>query len=745
MNDERGTMNTSRDVKSGCCSSFKRSFIATIILTMFALGAAGQAAPRRPKIGLALSGGGAKGCAHVGVLRQLERMHIPVDYIAGTSMGSIVGALYASGMTPDEIEKELTTINWEEALSDSTSFENLTYRRKLEETRYPSTVEVGLRKGKIVAPAGIRTGQKLSFLLSRYFLPHLDERDFSKLPIPFVAVATDLETGEPFVLKGGDLAEAIRASMSIPGAFTPVEWEGKILVDGGVTMNVPVSVVREMGADIVIAVDIASPLGERDKLNSTVGVIGQLSSFLTRKNMEKQLASADLVLSPDIKGFDTLGFDKAAEIVKRGDAEAIAREKDLIKYSIDPAEHAALVKSRLVPRERKVVIDEIRVVGLKFVDPRFVRQQMKVKEGDVLDLDKLQKDIEWMYGWGDFIGIHAGLEDNAGKHTLVINVAEKPWGPAYVRTGIAMETRYSNPGVFLLLNYTRRWVNSRGAEWRNDLEFGTDWGVGTEFYQPRGYDKYGFVAGSIGYSRKSLRIYRDALAVSEYDTRQFTIHADGGSLLGTSGEVRLGLFQRWNDAEVEIGLPDYPTVHNSEGGMRLQLNANTTNQPFFPTDGMRVHFNVLAPLDGLGAEETYVVGDLVSTIFKSHGRHVFSGGLKAHDAFTGQTPVYDSAVLGGLGNLGGYPVGRYIGQSSAVASLGYRNRISKLAGLIEGVYAGVLAEAGNVSDSFIDVGDIKTSGTLFLGIDTSYGPLIVAMAKAKDESTQWYIQIGRSF
>jgi NTE family protein len=704
-------------------------------------------AEARPKIGLALSGGGAKGCAHVGVLRQLEKMHVPVDYIAGTSMGSIVGALYASGMTPDEIEKELVTIDWDEAMADATAFHLLTYRRKREEMRYPSTIEVGLKDGKIASAAGIRTGQKLSFLLTRYFLPHLDESNFLELPIPFAAVATDLETGEPYVLKGGDLAEAIRASMSIPGAFTPVQWEGKILVDGGVVMNVPVSVVREMGADIVIAVDIAAPLGGREGLDSTLGVLGQLSGFLTRKNMERELAKADLVLSPDITGFDVFSFDKAAEIVKRGDVEATKRRDEIIKYAIDPAEHAAMVRSRLVPRERKVVIDEIRVVGVNFVAEQFVLDQMKTKVGDTLDLDKLQKDVEWMYGWGDFIGIDAGLDTEGDKEILIVRVEEKPWGPKYLRTGIGVETRYNNPGVFLLLNYTQRWLNDRGAEWRNDIEFGTDWGLYTEWYQPRGYDRFGFLAASGGYSRRALRVFEGDEAVGEYETRELMVRFDGGTQIGTAGELRFGLFQRWNDAEVDVGLDAYPTVNTSEAGLRLGLNAITTDSPFFPLSGFRLDAEVLAPLESLGADQDYVMTDLRGSMFGHYGRHVFAGSLMLHEVAGGEAPFYDAAILGGLHNLGGYAYGQLAGQAGTVISLTYRNRVTKIPGLSEGVWAGAIAEAGDAYDSLgdFDFNDLRTSATLFLGIDTSYGPLILAFAKAEDQDPQYYIQVGRSF
>ena len=723
--------------------------LLTLPVAVF-LSAAGtaQAQMKRPKIGLALSGGGAKGCAHVGVLRQLEKMHIPVDYIAGTSMGAVIGALYASGMTPDEIEKALAEIDWEEVLSDATAFNKLTYRRKWEETRYPSTVEVGLKDGKIARGAGIRTGQKLSFLLSSFLLPQLDQRDFNKLPIPYAAVATDLETGDPFVIRKGDLAEAVRASMSIPGAFTPVNWEdGKILVDGGVTMNVPVSVVREMGADIVIAVDIASPLGKRDTLNTTLGVVGQLSSFLTRKNMEPELAKADVVLSPDITGFDTFSFSKSKEIVKRGDDEAIRKKDELIKYAQNPAQVDAMIAARHVPRGRDITIDEIKVVGLNFVDERFVRTQMDTKAGDKLDMKKLQKDIEWMYGWNDFIGISAGLATSNGKHTLIIRVQEKPWGPAYIRTGIGMDTRYNKPGVFLLLNYTRRWINERGGEWRNDLEFGTDWALTTEWYQPRGYDKFGFFSTSASYERRSIRVFQDVQPIGDYDVKQLMLRLEGGTQMYTNGEVRLGLFQRFDNASVEVGLPGFPGIRESEAGLRGEVDVNTTNEPFFPVKGSRITLVGLAPFTSLGAKEQYVAGDLRSTTFASWGRHVFTAGLALHDVDNPNAPLYDQALIGGAANLSGYPFGSLVGQAGMVVSLGYRNRITRIPGLSKGIYAGILGEAGNVYSSLSDVdfGHLKTSGTLYFGLDTSYGPLVFAIAKSPHIDMQYYLQIGRSF
>jgi len=245
----------------------------------------------RPKIGLALGGGGARGCAHVGVLRVLDKMHIPIDYIAGTSMGAVVGGLYASGLSVDEIERALVTTDWNDALADRTRYRELTFRRKDDENRYLTSFDAGLHGIRLALPSGLRSAQKLRFLLQSYLIPVAGVHDFSKLPIPFKAVASDIETGDAVVLDHGDLAAAIRASMSIPGVFSPMEMDGHLLVDGGITDNIPVDVARGMGADIVIAVDVGSPLLKREQLGSMVAVTNQVLTILTRRNMAPQIAA----------------------------------------------------------------------------------------------------------------------------------------------------------------------------------------------------------------------------------------------------------------------------------------------------------------------------------------------------------------------------------------------------------------------------------------------------------------------
>lgn len=334
----------------------------------------------RPRIGLALAGGGAKGAAHIGVLKTLEDLHIPVDYIAGTSMGSIIGGLYATGMTADELREALLAVDWTDALSDSPRRQDLSFRRKEDKTRYPFDLEGGLRKGALRFPSGLRTGQKLGLLLQQLTLRAGGTHDFDDLPIPFRAVATDIRTGDPVVLDHGSLATALRASMAIPAVFTAVELDGLTLVDGGISNNVPVDVVRAMGADIVIAVDLRQPETEGE-IASYLQVVGQLNRFLTRKNMEAQLAQADLVIRPDVTGFTTMGFDKVAALCELGREQARSQAAELQRFVVPAEEYA-----RHRERQRRTpppppVIRFIRFAGNERIDERLMRPLVRVEVG----------------------------------------------------------------------------------------------------------------------------------------------------------------------------------------------------------------------------------------------------------------------------------------------------------------------------------------------------------------------------
>lgn len=720
-----------------------RFAFAALFISFVSLPAVAQTA--RPKIGLALSGGGATGFAHVGVLKALEEMNVPIDYVAGTSMGALIGALYASGMSPEEIEREIETFDWDDALDDRTSYENLVYRRKQDIARYPSTIEFGLEHGRLRGAGAYSTGQKVSFMLGRYLLPVLDRRDFSSFPIPFAAVATDLGTGEAVVLASGDISEAVRASMSVPGVLTPVEIDGRFLVDGGLSMNVPVDVVRKMGADIVIAIDIGAPLKAPESLTSSIAVLNQVSTMLTRANMAPQLEKADLVLTPDITNYGTFDFAKSVEIVALGVAEANAKRAALEKYAADPT--VRIPRMRL-PREREFVVDEIRVVGEAFVEELFIREQLKARVGAPLDLDRLEVDIQRLFGYGDFLGISFSIETEGEKKILVIRVTVKPWGPTYVRAGLAAAFVPEDVNLDVLFSVSRRWINKSGAEWRTDVALGQRSKIETEFYQPRHLDRPGFLSAGALYRDDELDLYDGNDVVSTFGAQDVAVFADVGTEFGTKGEARLGVFYRRADGRGETGPTIVDSFHEKYGGIRGSLQIDTLDNPFIPLEGFKFSLDAFAPVEGLGAEDDSLTATLDVTGFGRLGKNTFFCGLYLHDTLQGESPAIDWAFLGGLFNHSGFARGQLYGPAAAVGRLGWYFELVELRALFgRGIYAGAMVEAGDAYEELgdVDPGDLKYSWTGLVSAHTNYGPVILAISKGTDSDVQYYVTVGRTF
>ena len=310
----------------------------------------------RPKIGLALSGGGARGAAHVGVLKVLEELRVPVDYIAGTSMGAIVGGLYASGMSPDEIEKALVEMDWDIVLHDGQMRPDRSFRRKLDDRLYLSKLKAGVKDGKPGIPTALVQGQQFNLVLNRLTVDVAEVNDFDHLPIPFRAVATEIATGNEVVLGRGNLATAIRASVSVPGVFAGVKYDGKLLVDGGISNNLPVSVVRKMGADIVIAIDISTPLLTEEELTSALKIAKQLTALLTRRNTERQIASLTsrdvLIVPPLDKLVTSASFEKAPLAIEIGEKAARKQQNQLRRLSVPGAKYNSLAKQHVTASTR---------------------------------------------------------------------------------------------------------------------------------------------------------------------------------------------------------------------------------------------------------------------------------------------------------------------------------------------------------------------------------------------------------
>src|SRR5579863_9649323 len=293
------------------------------------VGAATRAAPARPRVGLVLSGGGARGATHIGVLKMLDELHVPIDVIAGTSMGAVVGGLYASGMSGEQIEQAMASVDWQSAFRDRLRRTELGWRRKEEDRDFLVNLPLGLHGRKLIIPEGLVQGEKLTQTLRQLTLPVGTITDFDALPTRFRAVATDLETGEAVILKDGDLTTAMRASMSAPGVFAPVEYRGQLLVDGGLAENLPVEVARAMDVDVLIVVDAGFPLQPRKDLVSLPSITNQVLAILLRRDSERQLKTlspADIVVSPQLGDFSSYDFQDTLQIVNAGQraADAVA-------------------------------------------------------------------------------------------------------------------------------------------------------------------------------------------------------------------------------------------------------------------------------------------------------------------------------------------------------------------------------------------------------------------------------------
>ncbi len=730
---------------SGIRRSASRTAAASLLLLLAGIPAG---AGDRPKIGIAFSGGGARGAAHIGVLQVLEELRIPVDYIAGTSMGAIIGGLYASGMTPGEIEQAVVAVDWNDALQDRPSRERLSFRRKDDDLRYIPDLEVGIGRGGLLYPTGLRSGQKLNFLLRRLTLPVHSVRDFDELAIPFRAVATDISTGEMVVLGQGDLARVLRASMAIPSAFAAIEIDGRVLVDGGVSNNLPVDVVRSMGADIVLAIDIGDPLLTTEQVRrSLFSILSQTLGTITRGNMKSRAEQADLVIAPDVSGFGTLAFDRSSEIIQRGVEETRLMAADLNRFSIPEEEYRSWRAARRQATRPLPVIREVRFEGNSRVDTRVLQSLVRLAPGQTLDLAVAEEDLGRLFGLGDFEAADFNLADAPdGGAIATYRLREKSWGPRYLRLGLQLSTDAdgrNDLGVLTKLNVTR--LNRRGAEWTTVLQIGGDRSIDSELYQPFTFETGWFAAARAGYENRLTGIFKDGQKLADLEVREGRLAADLGYTFDEYGEARLGVLRRWVLARTEAGAlpPEADPLLDQTldlGGVQLSAVVDRLDNAKIPHNGGLFRLDAFQSVPGLGAEAEYTKVGLKLSRFFTRGRHTVFGTLEGGFSPGSDLPAFDEFTLGGFFSLSGFAEKELRGQSFGVARFGYLHRFGRT------LYAGGYFEAGRVSEVSSDlVGNPILALTAVAACDTPIGPAYLGYGEAEDGQRQLYFLFGRSF
>ncbi len=717
---------------------------------------AGAEGQERPRLGLVLSGGGARGAAHVGILEVLEELRIPVDVVTGTSMGALVGGLFASGKSPEEIREILETMDWPGAFKDTPPRNRLSFRRKTDEDGFLIKASIGVRKGKITIPKGAVQGTSILHLLRALTLPAACVRDFDRLPTPFRAVAADIVTGRAVVLGSGDLALALRASMSIPGVFVPVEWNGRMLVDGGISDNLPVDVARSMGVDHVIAVDISTPLFTEEELRSALDILNQVSTMLTRQTTEAQIATlgeGDVLIVPDLGDITSGDFDRATDAMAAGVRAARAAVEQLRRFSVSPEayERWKRERRRRVGCGPQPVVDEIEVDNETRIADRAIAEHLHQRTGEPLDPSLLARDLEDIYGFGVFDVADYELHEREGRTILRIRTRERSWGPGYLRLGLGLESNVGRDAKFNLgVRYTKTLLNRLAGEYRFDLRVGSHALARFEFYQPLESSLHWFVAPSVQVDQKNFSVVMEGMELFKYRARNAIASLELGRSLGQWGELRLGAYTGTSRGDLLVGLPLLPTVRANVGGLQAQFNVDTLDRLAFPRSGFKAKALTLQSLEALGADRDYLVTEFIGRAVGTLGRTtcLVTGMVGDTTLDSAEGGAISRFSLGGFLRLSGYFQDEFLGGRAYFGSLNVYHRLNQTTSLTSmPIYVGASLEAGNAVGlgAPLSAAELHTAGSLYLGVDSYLGPIYLAVGWGEGGRTQFYFFLGQTF
>jgi NTE family protein len=709
----------------------------------------------RPRIGLVLSGGGARGAAHVGVIRELERMHIPIDAVAGTSMGAVIGGLYAAGLSGDEIDHVFRSLDWQDLIRDRAPRRDLVYRRKQDDRNILAKGSLGVRADEgIVLPLGLVQGQKITQVLRSATLRVADVQDFDKLPTPFRALATDLETGDPAVLRSGDLATVLRASMSAPGVLSPVDIGGRLLVDGGLVDNLPVSLARDMGVDVLIVVDVSFPLARRDDLESPLDVTNQMIGIMVRRRTletKSELNANDVLIEPDLGRMTALDFARVPQVMAAG-ATAAARVHDrLASLSAPEADYARYVASRARPKDPSVQLAFVRPGPKSQVDAQRIDKVFGDLAGAPLDTKAVQHRMARQYGLDRYESVDFRVVSEGSDHGLEIDLRRKSWGPNYLRLGVGLENDMeggatANAGARLLLTE----LNALDAEWLTDVQLGEEPRFATEFFQPLSLRNAFFVAPGYRYELGTLQLVDDGNRVARYRVRESVFSVAIGSELSVWGEIRAGLRRGDGSSHVLIGDPSLPEGTFDIGGAYLEFGYDRLDSAYFPKQGQAFRAGWLADRESLGSS---VDADIVRAswqLARTADRNSLVLSVDAGSALNDRvnSPL-ELFTLGGFLDISGLPPDSLTGTQYGIARAILYRKISRGGtGFFEfPAYLGFSLEAGNVWQRRADVelDRLEAGGSLFLGAESPFGPVYLAAGLAEGGEMAFYLYLGKTF
>jgi NTE family protein len=733
-----------------------RVLSALILSVWVMLAAAGPTAAQstapapRPKIGLVLSGGGAMGIAHIGAIQELERLGIRPDVVVGTSMGSIIGGLYASGMNGKELEQAVETMNWDAIFDTSPPRNGLTYRQKQQEAEFPVKPTFGVENGRPRAPEGLVSDANLLLQLRRLLGARAAVPTFDDLPIPFRAVATDIETGHRVVLDRGELAGAMRASMSVPGVFAPYRLDGKLLVDGGMADNVPIDVAREMGADIVIVVATQTPLAKADQVRSAPQVMGQAVTLLILANERQQLATlkpADVLIKVDTEGLGSADFKKGPQLIASGRKSTRKEERDLRRLATMYGRHPPPSSVSPPPPPR---IDYVKVENGSRLSDKVLLSYVEPFVGQPLDTAAVVDELQRIRALGGFTRVDFRIEEGGGRTGLILAVEQRPTDIRRLKPGVTIAATGAGRSTFdLSLEYRLLQLDQNGSEARFVGTLGERKEFTAEYFKLLDRRQRWFVEPQVQLRKRPIAVYDGSgFRLGEYDAGSWLVGAAAGRQIGTLGELRVGMQAGRSSASLQEGDLTPRDIDIETGQVFVAGGVDTLDNPYFPTKGFRARLQYTAGLSALGESDRFQ--EVHGSAFYSYGfganNLIFN--LEGGDAVQGALPLTSLFTLGGPFSFPGYSIDELTGDTYLAARVMYRRKLTNRSQSLFGLplYAGATVVTGNTwSERGADLSNLRVGANLYIAADTYIGPVFLAVGAADRGRSAFYLFVGKPF
>ncbi|MGD9591258.1 MAG: patatin-like phospholipase family protein [Candidatus Berkiella sp.] len=699
--------------------------LLTLVLVLTNINFAFANDHHRPKVGLVLSGGGARGAAHIGVIEALEEMQVPIDFIVGTSMGAVIGGLYASGVPIQTIKSNFSSLNWDDIFSLNIKRTDLYYRRKLDSDIFILKNFISYSHGQIHIPSGLITGQTLYEVFNHYLLHEEPIKNFDRLSIPFKAVSTDLITGNPVILEDGDLALSLLASMAVPGIISPIDMKNYLLVDGGVSDNLPVDIAKSMGADVLIVVNVSTPLSTKAEIIDLTSVLGQITNILTsinEKHSESMLTANDVVIVPNLNHADTSDFSKFSQLIIPGKLAAYQHRHALMALSS---------RSNAYPRhdssDELIRIDEVRIEGEStlLADTYF----------HYLDFDSLyvppqeiEDKINKLYGLSVFDRIYYGIESTPQGQSLTVKPQKVTNDPIYFQGSLLLDTNFNSTNNFgLVLGVTNQQINSYMGEWRVLANIGYGEKLFAELYQPFTGDLAWFINPSASLSRTPVTYYFDYDPQALYlDTAGTFTFALGKNFSNWS---RLSAFWQFQNSDLKrrTGPDLVQSEHINDGQLGLNFEWDTIDNAYFPHHGLRGHISLSSFDQDFGGDDNFSQLEISNLGALSCGKHSFALGTVYNRTLDNTPSVTQRYFLGGLYELTGLNTQELYGDNSALITAIYYYQWKNLHVIPNRplpIYVGASLEKGKVwGNPNLSQNRFIGSGSVFIGADSILGPI----------------------